>query len=340
MNLPLTETGPQGRTAVLAPVEEIIAEARAGRMFILVDDEDRENEGDLVIPARFAGAEVINFMARHARGLICLCLDRARVAQLQLAPMVDCNTSVHNTAFLQSIEAREGITTGISAFDRAETIRVASDPAFGPADIVTPGHVFPLQARDGGVLERAGHTEASVDICRLAGVGASAVICEIMRDDGTMARLPDLADFAARHGLKIGSIADLVAWRQRHDGAVREVSRRRVAPAQGGDWMLHLFSDAVTGARHLAMTTGEVADGGPVPVWMQGFDPQRDLLGLGEASGPDPVTQAISTLGAGGRGAVILLGLDGAEQVPAGTAAQIMAALGLSQPCAVATPVA
>ncbi len=202
---------------VKAAAEDIIEEARRGRMFILVDDEDRENEGDLVIPAQWATPDAINFMAKHARGLICLALTRERVEQLGLPLMAQNNGTRHQTAFTVSIEAREGVTTGISAADRARTVAVAIDPSCGPQDIVTPGHVFPLVARDGGTLERTGHTEAAVDLARLAGLTPAGVVCEIMNDDGTMARRNDLITFAQRHGLKIGTIADLIAYRRRYD---------------------------------------------------------------------------------------------------------------------------
>lgn len=198
----------------VSPISEIIDEARAGRMFILVDDEDRENEGDLVIPAQFCAAAHVNFMARFGRGLVCLTLTPGRAETLQLSPMVERNTSRFQTAFTVSIEAAEGIGTGISAADRARTIQVAADPVYGPRDIATPGHIFPIIAREGGVFERPGHTEASVDIARLAGLWPSGVICEIMNDDGTMARLPDLLDFARVHALKIGTIADLIVYRK------------------------------------------------------------------------------------------------------------------------------
>src|SRR5579883_820038 len=202
---------------VKAAAEDIIEEARKGRMFILVDDEDRENEGDLVIPAQCATPEAINFMAKHARGLICLALTRERVEQLGLKLMAQNNGTRHQTAFTVSIEAREGVTTGISAADRARTVSVAIDPSCGPQDIVTPGHVFPLVARDGGVLERTGHTEAAVDLARLAGLTPAGVICEIMNDDGTMARVPQLEEFCARHRLKMISVADLIRYRLQHE---------------------------------------------------------------------------------------------------------------------------
>lgn len=203
----------------IRPIEEILDEARAGRPFILVDAEDRENEGDIVIPAQFATAEMVNFMARHARGLICLALTAERARALDLQPMAARNQTRIATAFTVSIEAAEGVTTGISAADRARTIAAAIDPANGPEAIVSPGHMFPLVAAEGGVLARAGHTEAAVDIARLAGLNPSGVICEVMNDDGTMARLPDLVPYARRHGLKIGTIADLIAYRRAGDAA-------------------------------------------------------------------------------------------------------------------------
>ena len=228
---------------VLVPIEEIIDEARNGRMFILVDDEDRENEGDLVIPAQMATPDAVNFMATHGRGLICLTLTRQRTEQLGLELMSRNNGTRHETAFTVSIEAREGVTTGISAGDRARTVAVAIDAAKGRDDIVTPGHVFPLIARDGGVLVRAGHTEASVDIARLAGLNPSGVICEIMNDDGSMARLDDLVPFARRHGLKIGTIADLIAYRNKVDGTDSFVLQKgQIVPGEATLARVHTIS--------------------------------------------------------------------------------------------------
>ncbi|HEU5480386.1 MAG TPA: 3,4-dihydroxy-2-butanone-4-phosphate synthase, partial [Candidatus Tumulicola sp.] len=221
---------------VVSKIEEIIDEARNGRMFILVDDEDRENEGDLVIPAQMATPDAINFMAKHGRGLICLALTRQRVEQLDLKLMSQANASRLQTAFTVSIEARDGVTTGISASDRARTVSVAIDPSKGADDIVSPGHVFPLMARDGGVLVRTGHTEAAVDIARLAGLNPSGVICEIMNDDGTMARLPDLVKFAQLHGLKVGTIADLIAYRRKHDHFVHRAVDTNFESHNGGAW--------------------------------------------------------------------------------------------------------
>ena len=231
----------------ISPITEIIAEAAAGRMFILVDHEDRENEGDLVIPAQFADATAINFMAMHGRGLICLPLTSARIDTLGLPMMAVNNSSRHETAFTVSIEAREGVSTGISAADRALTVATAIDESKGQADIATPGHVFPLRARDGGVLVRAGHTEAAVDISRLAGLHPSGVICEIMKPDGDMARLPDLVEIARTHGLKIGTISDLIAYRHQHDNLLRLRDQRTVTSAYGGDWEMRIFADQITG---------------------------------------------------------------------------------------------
>ena len=225
----------------LSSTEEILEDARQGRMFILVDAEDRENEGDLVIPAQMATPDAINFMARFGRGLICLSISPERAEALHLQSMARSNQSRHSTAFTVSIEAREGISTGISAYDRSKTIAVAINPEKDWRDVVSPGHVFPLVARDGGVLVRAGHTEAAVDIARLAGLLPAGVICEIMNDDGTMARMPDLLVFAQRHGLKIGTIADLIAYRRRHESFVRVVDEKMIETPHGGPFKLRVL---------------------------------------------------------------------------------------------------
>src|SRR5690606_35890805 len=248
----------------ISPIEDIIEDARNGRMFILVDHEDRENEGDLVIPAQMCTPSAINFMATHGRGLICLALPGSRIDALGLPLMSPKNSSRHETAFTLSIEAREGVTTGISAADRARTVSTAIDPTKGAADIATPGHIFPLRARDGGVLVRAGHTEAAVDVARLAGLNPSGVICEIMNDDGTMARLPDLISFAQRHGLKIGTISDLIAYRRRHDNLVRQTTERTVTSAHGGEWRMRIFTDVTGGAEHIALSKGDITTPEPV----------------------------------------------------------------------------
>jgi 3,4-dihydroxy 2-butanone 4-phosphate synthase/GTP cyclohydrolase II len=269
----------QLRHAFLSSPEEIIDEARNGRMFILVDDEDRENEGDLVIPAQMATPEKINFMARHGRGLICLAMTRTRVEELGLDLMSRNNGTRHETAFTVSIEAREGVTTGISAADRARTIAVATDSGKGRADIVTPGHVFPLVARDGGVLVRAGHTEAAVDVSRLAGLNPSGVICEIMNEDGTMARMDDLVTFAQFHNLKIGTIRDLIAYRRRYDHLVSLVSETRFTSRWGGEWAVRAYRNTATGTEQVALVKGRLDVTQPVLVRMHALSPFADVFG-------------------------------------------------------------
>ena len=264
---------------VLVPIEEIIDEARNGRMFILVDDEDRENEGDLIIPAQMATPDAINFMATNGRGLICLTLTRERCEQLDLKPMVRENGTPLGTAFTVSIEAREGITTGISAADRARTVSVAIDGTKGKADIVSPGHVFPLQARDGGVLVRTGHTEAAVDISRLAGLNPSGVICEIMRDDGEMARLDNLIGFARLHDLKIGTIRDLVAYRRRHDHLVEKRAESTFESRWGGAWTVRAYFNKATGEETMALIKGRVDPAKPTLVRMHTLSIFSDIFG-------------------------------------------------------------
>jgi 3,4-dihydroxy 2-butanone 4-phosphate synthase/GTP cyclohydrolase II len=289
----------------IAPTEEIIAEARAGRMFILVDHEDRENEGDLVIPAEFATPRAINFMATHGRGLVCLPMTADRIENLGLPMMAQNNSSRHETAFTVSIEAREGVTTGISAADRAHTIATAINDQNTAAAIATPGHVFPLRARRGGVLVRAGHTEAAVDISRLAGLYPAGVICEIMNEDGTMARLPDLVTFAERHGMKIGTISDLIAYRHKHDNLVRELRRDTVHSAHGGTWQMRIFADLITETEHVVLTKGDIADGRPVLARAHALNALEDVLGIG-GHPPGKLQRAMEIIGAEGRGAVFL----------------------------------
>jgi len=262
----------------LSPIEDIIEDARNGRMFILVDAEDRENEGDLVIPAQFATPEAVNFMARHGRGLICLTLPRERAEALKLPLMSQRNQSRHATNFTVSIEAREGVSTGISAHDRALTIATAINPAMHAEDIVSPGHVFPLVARDGGVLVRAGHTEAAVDLARLAGCNPSGVICEIMNEDGTMARLPDLIAFAQLHGLKIGTIADLIAYRRQNDRFVERRLDTTVETRWGGPYKLSVFRSLVDNVEHVAISRGDIGPGEPVLVRMHKVSFAEDVL--------------------------------------------------------------
>ena len=288
----------------VSPTEELLEEARRGRMFILVDDEDRENEGDLVIPAQFATPDAINFMARYARGLICLSMTRARVDQLGLPLMAQSNGTRHQTAFTVSIEARDGVTTGISAADRARTVAVAINPEVGREHIVTPGHVFPLVAREGGTLVRAGHTEAAVDFARLAGLNPSGVICEIMNDDGTMARMPDLVAFAQHHGLKLGTIADLIGHRRRTEKLVRRVQEGEVEQAIGGTWRAVVYESTAAPGEHLALVKGDVSTDGPVLVRMHAASLFREIIsgrGLGD------LHAAMRMIDAAGRGVVVLL---------------------------------
>ena len=271
----MTET----KQAWLSSIEEIVEDARRGRMYVLVDDEDRENEGDLVIPAEMADAAAVNFMARYGRGLICLTLTAERVAELGLPQMSPRNRTRHSTAFTVSIEARTGVSTGISAADRARTIAVAIDPDSAPDDIVTPGHVFPLRAQPGGVLVRAGHTEAAVDVARMAGLNPAGVICEIMNDDGTMARMPDLVKFAQLHNLKIGTIADLIAYRRRTERLVERVAESTITSRYGGEFKLFVYQSKITGAEHLALVKGTVTEDEPVLVRMHQANPFTDALG-------------------------------------------------------------
>jgi len=292
--------------SALASAEEVIDEARNGRMFILVDDEDRENEGDLVIPAQMATPDAINFMARHGRGLICLALTKDRVDQLGLGLMSRNNGTRHETAFTVSIEARTGVTTGISAADRARTIAVATDSSKGADEIVTPGHVFPLVAREGGVLIRAGHTEAAVDVSRLAGLNPSGVICEIMNDDGTMARLDDLIAFAQLHNLKIGTIRDLIAYRRKHDHLVERVSEQKLESDYGGDWRAIVYRNKLDGSESLVLQKGKVLPDKPTLVRMHNPSLFDDMLGR---TGPRKrmIQRCMGDIGQEGNGLIVVL---------------------------------
>jgi 3,4-dihydroxy 2-butanone 4-phosphate synthase/GTP cyclohydrolase II len=272
-----------GVSGAISPIEDIIEDARNGRPYILVDAEDRENEGDVIIPAQFATPDQINFMAKHARGLICLSITAERARQLRLPPMASDNQSGHGTAFTVSIEAREGVTTGISAHDRAHTIAVAVDPTKGVDDIVSPGHVFPLVAKDGGVLVRAGHTEAAVDISRMAGLNPAGVICEIMKDDGSMARLPDLVAFAQLHGLKIGTIADLIAYRRRTERQVERVLETPFESTYGGRFRMIIYRNSIDQTEHVVLTKGKVDPDKPTLVRMHRVDMALDMLGAMES---------------------------------------------------------
>ena len=290
----------------LSTIEEVIEDARNGRMFILVDAEERENEGDLVIPAQMATPDAINFMAKNGRGLICLALTQERAKQLHLELMSRSNRSRHTTAFTVSIEAREGISTGISAHDRAHTISVAIDPTKDHREIMTPGHVFPLLAREGGVLVRAGHTEAAVDIARLAGLYPAGVICEIMNEDGTMARLPDLVSFAQRHGLKIGTISDLIAYRLRYDHLVKVVAESEIESAHGGAFAVKVYATTVDQVEHVALVKGDVRSGGPVLARVHATNTLEDVLGAGRHR-ETLIERAMEIIGEEGRGVIVLI---------------------------------
>ena len=290
----------------ISQIEDVIEDARNGRMFILVDAEDRENEGDLVIPAQMCTPQSVNFMAKHGRGLICLALTQERASTLRIPMMSPVNGTPHQTAFTVSIEAREGVSTGISAHDRAHTISVAIDPTKGADDVVTPGHVFPLVARHGGALVRAGHTEAAVDIARLAGLNPAGVICEIMNDDGTMARLPDLVGFAQLHGLKIGTIADLIAYRRKYDHFVQRTVEAPFQSHNGGDWKMSVYANTLEYAEHIALVKGDISTPEPVLVRMHAVNVFSDILEWAPYE-RDVLGESMRIIAKEGRGVVVLL---------------------------------
>ena len=293
----------------LSPIEDVIADARKGRVFILVDDQNRENEGDLCVLAEHATPDAINFMAKYGRGLICLALSAERTEELGLSLMDKRNQSRHQTAFTVSIEAREGVTTGISAADRAHTIQTAINPNSTQADITTPGHIFPLVARDGGTLVRAGHTEAVVDIARAADSQmAAGVICEIMNDDGTMARLPDLVEFAREHDLKIGAIADLIAWRRQNESLVNRVAETSIDTEFGGSWRIIIYRNIITDVEHLVMLKGDIQPGRPVLTRMHALDLMVDLLGeTSKTRHYGDVHKSMKLIAEEGSGVIVLL---------------------------------
>src|SRR5882724_10339627 len=291
----------------ISELADVIEDARNGRMFILVDAEDRENEGDLVIPAQMCTPQAINFMARFGRGLICLAMTQERADQLKLPMMAAQNHTRNQTAFTVSIEAKEGISTGISAHDRAHTVAVAIDPTKGPDDIIMPGHVFPLVARHGGVLVRTGHTEAAVDIARLAGLYPAGVICEIMNDDGTMARLPDLVKFAQLHGLKVGTIADLIAYRRRMDRIVKRAVEGALDSRFGGRWRMIVYVNEVSLTEHIALVKGDVEGPGPVMVRMHALNVLDDVLGDRTAGRGEVLHDSMRMIAEAGRGVVVLI---------------------------------
>ncbi|MBL0318261.1 MAG: 3,4-dihydroxy-2-butanone-4-phosphate synthase [Alphaproteobacteria bacterium] len=294
-------------TKELATIEQIVEDAKQGKMFILVDDEGRENEGDLIIPAQKADASAINFMAKYGRGLICLSMDSKRIRELKLPLMSQSNGTRHQTAFTISIEAKEGVTTGISAADRARTIAVAIDPAYSYEDIVTPGHIFPLEAKDGGVLVRAGHTEAAVDIARMAGFLPAGVICEIMNDDGTMARLPDLLVFAKQHDLHVASIADLIAYRLRRDHLIERVTETLMDSCYGGQFKLIVYRNTVHYAEHIALVKGEISNHEPTLVRMHTVDLTADMLGDTFAGANTRLQQSMEQIAQKGAGVIVVL---------------------------------
>jgi len=315
-------------TVSISPVSEIVADLRAGKMVILVDEEDRENEGDLVLAADFVTPEAINFMAKYGRGLICLTLTRERCQQLNLPLMVSNNGSSHGTNFTMSIEAAEGVSTGISAADRALTVKKAVAYHAKPADLVQPGHIFPLMAQPGGVLVRAGHTEAGCDLAQLAGLTPASVICEIMNDDGTMARLPELLVFAAEHGLKIGTIADLIHYRSSTETLVECVGRRKVQTF-AGEFDLHVFRDKMTQGCHLALTLGDIV--GTEETLVRVHEPLSvmDWLDLSASWHTWSVSQTLEKIREAGKGAVILLHRD---ECGNDICARALPALGLQTP--------
>ena len=321
----------------ISSTQSIIDDARNGKMFILVDHEDRENEGDLVIPGQMATPNAVNFMATYGRGLICLALPSEQIDKLKLPLMAATNSSRHETAFTVSIEAREGVTTGISAHDRAKTISVAINPQVRTEEIATPGHVFPLRAKNGGVLIRAGHTEAAVDISRLAGLNPSGVICEIMNDDGSMARLKDLKKFACIHKLKIGTISDLIAYRRKHDNLIKKVESSVLNSSIGGKWKVVKFRDEIENSEHIVLKLGHMNTAKPVMVRMHKLNIYKDLLGLV----PDrynEISRAMQKIIGNGNGLLVLLGSgDSNKKINSdtlkeyGIGAQILSLLGVKK---------
>ena len=302
--------GARKRLGPFARIEDAIEAIHAGQMVIVVDDEDRENEGDLTIAAQFATPDAINFMARYGRGLICLCLTEDRCNQLELQPMTMKNEATFGTAFTVSIEAREGVTTGISTRDRARTIQVAIDPAMGARDLVQPGHVFPLRARDGGVLQRAGQTEAAVDLARLAGLLPAGIVCEIMNDDGTMARLPQLSKFAKRHGLLLVTVADLIKYRMRIESLVKRVATAKM-PTEFGDFEIHAFENQIDKQTHVALVRGDIGDGRDVMVRVHSQCLTGDVLHSIRCDCGAQLDAAMQRIASEGRGVLLYLNQEG-----------------------------
>ncbi len=307
-----------GEPSAFAPTAELVDEIRNGRIVVLIDDEDRENEGDLLFAADFVSAEKINFLATFGRGLICMPITAEHAQRLNLGPMAESNRTVHGTNFTVAIEAAEGVTTGISAADRAHTIRVASRPDAKASDIVQPGHVFPLVAQPGGVLVRAGHTEACCDLARLAGLNPAAVLCEIMNDDGSMARLPDLVRFARRHGLKLGTIADLIQYRAAHESLIERISQRRVRTA-AGEFDMVIYRDKPSGSAHIALVRGAPSPEREVLVRVHEPLSVLDLLELERPGHSWPLSRAMSVIGAADCGVLLMVHCgESSEQLLAG----------------------
>ena len=309
------EAAQEDLSEFLSPISEVIEDIRNGKMVVVVDDEDRENEGDLIVAGQMATPDAINFMAKYGRGLICLAMTGDRVDHLGLSLMSSDNRSQFETAFTTSIEARDGVTTGISASDRARTIAVAIDPANGRDEIVTPGHVFPLRAQDGGTLVRTGHTEAAVDLARLAGLNPSGVICEIMNEDGTMARLPDLVKFAQFHGLKLATIADLIAYRLRNDSIVERSMTTRITRDHGGDFKLIVYRNRVSDAEHLALVKGDISGDEPVQVRMHADNILDDMIHDTTNSRESELEGALQAIGEEGRGVMVIIREPWAEKL-------------------------
>ena len=323
-------------------IESAVEDIRNGKQIIVVDSKDRENEGDLVMASELVTPEKINFMAKEGRGLICVSLTRERATELDLELVQNKNTSLHETNFTISVDAKDNTTTGISAFDRSETIRVLIHNKSKAKDLARPGHIFPIIGKDGGVLRRAGHTEASIDLSLLAGLKPSGVICEIMNEDGSMARLPDLISFAQKHGLKIGTISDLIAYRRRHDNLVSVKNETTVTSEFGGDWQMRVFEDETHGDQHVAMIKGDISGDDPVLVRMHAMDPMLDIIGAGPKGRTTEFGDAMDIVAQAGRGVVVLLRdtsmkFEEAEDSSPktlrqyGLGAQILSALGLSK---------
>ena len=306
----MTVTAEARTESPFATIEEALEDIRAGRFVVVVDDEDRENEGDLTIAAQFATPEAVNFMVKHARGLVCLCLTEERCDELGLRQMTDQNETPYGTAFTVSVEAREGVTTGISAHDRAHTIQVAVDPASTPHDLVQPGHVFPLRARRGGVLQRAGQTEAAVDLARLAGLIPAGVVCEIMNDDGSMARVPDLVPYCERHGLKMITVADLIEYRRRHEQLVERMTSVRL-PTAHGEFTAVAFRETLTGKHHVALVKGEVAGEEDVLVRVHSECLTGDVFHSLRCDCGEQLERALAQIEAEGRGVLLYLAQEG-----------------------------